>query len=113
VEQYVVRAGLARANSLIVGTTRHPLVPRLFGFSVQSAPGVLVDELARAGRFPHPWISVATVDVLRRHGFDLVFPTPGKGAYHAIVRALCPLPPDIAVLLSNLFVRCRNPHQGK
>ena len=112
-EQYVVRAGLARPDSLIVGTTRHPLVPGLFGFSVQSAPGVAVADLARAGRFPHPWISVTTVVMLRRHGFDLVFPTPGKGAYHATVRAPCPLPPDIAVLLSSLFVRRRNLHSDE
>jgi hypothetical protein len=113
VEQYVVRAGLARPAPLIVGTTPHPLVPGLAGFSVQSAPGLPVEKLARAGRYPHPWISVTTVVILRRHGFDLVFPTPGKGAYHATVRAPCPLPADIAVLLSDLFIRRRNPHPGK
>jgi hypothetical protein len=107
VEQFVVRAGLARPDPLIAGTTPHPLVPGLSGFSVQSAPGVPVEELARAGRFPHPWISVTTVVIPRRHGFDLVFPTPGRGAYHATARASCPLPPDVAVLLSGLFVRRR------
>jgi hypothetical protein len=70
-------------------------------------------ELARAGWFPHPWISVTTVVLPRRHRFDLVFPTPGEGAYHATVRAPCPLSPDIAVLLSGLFVRHHNPHPGK
>jgi hypothetical protein len=113
VEQLVVRAGLARPASLMEGTTPHRLVPGLSGFSVQSALGVPVEELARAGRFPHLWVSVTTVVILRRHGFDLVFPTPGKGAYHATVRAPCPLPPDVAVLLSGLFVRRRNPHPGK
>ena len=113
VEQVIVRAGLARPASRIVGATPHLLVPGLSGFSVQSAPGVPVEELARAGRFPHPWISVTTVVSLRRHGLDLVFPTPGKGAYHATVRAPCPLPADIAVLLSGLFIRRRNPHPGK
>jgi hypothetical protein len=113
VQQYVVRAGLAQPASLIAGTAPHPLVPGLCGFSVQSAPGITVEELARAGRFPHPWISVTTVAVLARHGFDLAFPTPGKGAYHATVRVPCPLPMGTAVLLGGLFVRYRNPHTSK
>jgi hypothetical protein len=113
VEHFIVRAGLARPASLIVGTTPHRLVPGLSGFSVQSASGVSVEELARAGRFPHPWISVTTLAILQHRGFDLVFPTPGKGAYHATVRAPCPLPQDLAALLSRLFARRRNPHQGK
>jgi hypothetical protein len=113
VEQFVVRAGLARPSPLIVGTTPHRLVPGLSGFSVQSAPGVPVEELARAGLFPHPWISVTTVTILERHGCELVFPTPRKGAYHATVGAPCPLPPDIAVLLSGLFIRRRNRYPGK
>jgi hypothetical protein len=112
-EQYVVRAGLARPGPLIVGTTPHRLVPGLSGFSVQSAPGIPVEELARAGSFPHPWISVTTFAVLERHGFELVFPTPGKGAYHATVRASCPLRMDVAVLLSGLFTRLRNPYPGE
>lgn len=112
-EHFIVRAGLARPASLIVGTAPHRLVPGLTGFSVQSAPEVPVEELARAGRFPHRWVSVTTVVALRRHGFDLVFPTPGKAAYHATVRAPCPLPLDLAVLLSGLFKRWRNPHPDK
>jgi hypothetical protein len=113
VEQYVVRAWLARPGSLIVGTTPHRLVSGLTGVSVRSTQGVTVDELARAGQFPHPWISVTTVDVLEQHGFDLVFPAPGKGAYLATVRAPCPLTRGVAVLLSSLFIRRRNPIPGK
>jgi hypothetical protein len=113
VEQFVVRAGLARPAVLVVGTTPHRLVTGLSGFSVQSAAGMPVDELARAGRFPHPWISVITVAISRTHGFDLVFPTPGKGAYHANVRAPWPLPRESASLLSGLFVRRRNPYPNR
>jgi hypothetical protein len=87
VEQYVVRAGLVRPGPPIAGTTPHRLVPGLTGFSVQSAPGIQAEELARAGTFPHPRIGVTTVAVLEGHGFRLVFPTPGEGAYHATVRA--------------------------
>jgi hypothetical protein len=82
----------------------------LFGFSVQSAPGISVDELARAGLFPHLQISVTTLDILQRHGFDLVFPTPGGGMYHATVQILYPLPPDMASRLSGLFHQRRNPY---
>jgi hypothetical protein len=109
-EQYVVRAGLAEADSLIVGSRPHRDVPGLFGFSVQSSPGVSIDELARAGLFPHLQISVTTLAMLRSAGFDLMFPTPGKGAYHATVRVRDPLRPDDAARLSGLFVRRRNPY---
>jgi hypothetical protein len=113
VDQYVVRAGLGRPGPLIVGTTPHRDIPGLTGFSVQSAPGLSVDELMRGAGFPHTWISVTTLDALQRHGFDLVFPTPGKGAYHATVRAPYPLSPDMAMLLSGLFTRRRNPYPSK
>jgi hypothetical protein len=77
--------------------------------AVQSSPGVPVDELARGGLFPHLRISVTALDALRRHGFDLVFPTRGGGVYHATVRVPYPLPPDVAARLSALFVPRRNP----
>ena len=108
--QYVVRAGMARPDNLIAGTAAHRLVPGLTGFSVQSAPGLSVEELARGGEFRNGQISVKTVGALQRHGFEVVFPTPGRGGYHATVRAPDPLPPDIAALLSGLFVQYRNPH---
>jgi hypothetical protein len=101
---------LARPANLIAGTTRHHTIPELTGFSVQSAPGISIDELARGGQFRNRQISVTTVGALRRHGFETVFPTPGRGAYHATVRVLEPLAPDIAVLLSSLFVQHPNPH---
>jgi hypothetical protein len=86
------------------------MIPELTGFSVQSAPGISIGELARGGQFRNWQISVTTVGVLRSHGFETVFPTPGRGAYHATVRVPDPLPPVIAALLSSLFVRVRNPH---
>jgi hypothetical protein len=92
-DQYVVRAGLARPDSLIAGTTVHRLIPGLTGSSVQSAP---VEALARGGQFRNRQISVTTRRALQQYGFDLVFPTTGRGAYHATVRAPDPLPPDRA-----------------
>jgi hypothetical protein len=109
-DQHVVRAGLARPANLIAGTTMHRMFPELTGFSVQSAPGISIEELARGGQFRNRQISVTTVGTLRRHGFETAFPTPGRGAYHATVRVPDPLPPDIAALLSSLFVQCPNPH---
>lgn len=111
--QYVVRAGIAQPRSLIEGTASHRLVAGLCGFSVQSAPGVTVEELARAGRFPHSQISVTTVELLHEHGFAVVFPTPGKGVYHATVRTPWPLSLATAMLLSNLFTQRRNPSPDK
>jgi hypothetical protein len=110
VAQYVVRAGIAQPRTLIEGTAAHRLVRGLYGFSVQSAPGVAVEELALAGRFPHVQISVTTVELLQAHGFTVVFPTPGKGAYHATVRTPWPLALAGATLLSNLFTRRPNPY---
>ncbi len=110
VPQYVVRAGMARPDNLIAGTTAHRMVPGLAGFSVHSAPGLSVEELAPQGQFRIRQISVTTVSALQRHGFEVVFPTPRQGGYHATVRAPDPLPPDIAALLSGLFVQYANPH---
>ena len=107
---WVVRAGIARAADLIVGSRPHRDVPGLSGFSVQSAPDVSVEELARAGGFRNLRISVTTADAQRRHGFDIVLSTPGKGGYHATVRTRYPLPLDAAVRLSGLFNRLPNPY---
>jgi hypothetical protein len=63
--EWVVRAGVAAASSLIAGHSEHRAVPDLYGFSVQYAPSKTVDELALAGRFPHPQISYATDDALQ------------------------------------------------
>ena len=104
---------MAQPASLIEGTAPHRLVSDLHGFSVQLAPNVTVEKLARAGRFPHQQIGVTTFELLEAHDFTVVFPTPGKGAYHATVRTAWPLPLAVAMLLSSLFTRRRNPHPDK
>lgn len=108
--QYVVRAGIAQPRSLIEGVTAHRLIKGLHGFSVQSAPDLSVEELARGGRFPNARISVTTLELLHENGFVLVFPTLGRGAYHATVQTPWPLPLATAMLLSSLFTRRRNPY---
>jgi hypothetical protein len=71
-----------------------------------------VEELVRGGRFPHTWIGVTDLETFLLLGFNLVFPTPGKGAYHTTVRTPYPLSPDAAALLSSMFVRRRNRYRG-
>jgi hypothetical protein len=85
--EWVVRAGAAAASSLIAGYNEHRAVPDLYGFSVQYAPSKTVDELALAGRFPHPQISYATDDALqaalRVLGYTMrLVASPGTGYHH-------------------------------
>jgi hypothetical protein len=110
VPQYVVRAGLVRPRDPIDGTTSHRDMPELTGFSVQSAPGVSVDELARGGLFRNRQISVATRQDLQWYGFKLFFPTPGRGLYHATVQTPYPLTVEVAEQISRLFVQRSNPY---
>jgi hypothetical protein len=80
--QYVARGGVATPSQLRAGTR---LTANGYGFSVQTAPGVPVDELARGGRFPNRRISITTVQELRAAGVTVNFPTPGAGAHHGTV----------------------------
>jgi hypothetical protein len=71
---------------------------------------VPVEELARGGAFRNGWIGVAPITALTRHGFEVVWPTPGKGLYHATFRVHHKLTLDVAFLLGSPFVRRPNPH---
>jgi RHS repeat-associated protein len=105
--QNVVRAGVATPNSLITQSLEHSAVPGLYGFSVQSAPGLSVDDLARAGAFPNRQISVTTTAELAGVGVAVV-PSPGAG-YHATAQVPNPLPPDLASSISGVFRQQDNP----
>ena len=89
-------------------TTEQPRADFLW-FSVQSAPGVSVPELAKAGKFKNKKISVTTVKVLEELGARVV-DTPGKG-YHRTVVVPYPLTEVQAELLSRAFVRMPNPNR--
>jgi RHS repeat-associated protein len=108
--RWVVRGGLAKPQDLIEGTGPHTSIPGLTGFSVQHRPGLSVDELARGGQIPNRQISVTTTQILRQHGFNVVYPTPGRGQYHATVQTPHPLTLEQAVLLNSLFVPQANPY---
>jgi len=105
--QNVVRAGVATPNSLIAGSAEHSAVPGLYGFSVQSAPGLSVDDLARAGAFPNRQISVTTTAELAGVGVAVV-PSPGAG-YHATAQVPNPLSADLASSISGVFRQQDNP----
>ena len=119
---WVVRAGEAKAQDLIAGYVPHLSVPGLFGFSVQAAPGLGVDELALSGHFPHATISyeddvilaaalatigyrlelVASPGIGHHHTFCVLYDTTGTRQHH--------LPPAAAQVLAQTFQRKKNPH---
>lgn len=109
----VVRGGIATPQQLQRGIAEHARAPGLTGFSVQSAPGKTINELAAAGQFHNRQISVTTVEGLedagRCLGFDIrVVPSPGRG-FHNTVTTPNPLPTDLAKALSEVFRRMPNP----
>ena len=106
--QYVVRGGLAAPGSLQEGTA---LTSNGFGFSVQTAPGVPVDELARGGFFRNKMISVTTVARLEMiPGVIVNTGTPGRGDHHGTVIVPNPPPPGFFEFLSTQFARKQNPY---
>jgi len=107
--QYVVRGGAGAASSFEAGTA---LTQNGYGFSVQTAPGVSVNELARGGSFPNSQISVSTVQQLQDiPGVTVNFPTPGRGDYHGTVNVPNPAPPGFFTVISGAFVQQPNPFQ--
>lgn len=119
--EWVVRAGIASATSLIKGYNQHRGVPGLFRFSVQYAPGKSIDELVWAGIFPHSQISYATEDALRvalrNLGYAIrLVSSPGQGYHHTFAvlydasgSILQVLPQDAAIALSRTFRQRPNP----
>ncbi len=122
---WVVRAGLAGATSLVSGYNKHRSVTGLYGFSVQYAPGATVEELALAGQFPHPQVSYAPEDALAAAlaplGYSMrLVKSPGTGYHHTFTvlydatgAMLSVLPQDAAVVLSATFQQMPNPKNQK
>ncbi len=110
---WVVRAGVATAQSLQRGSANHFGVPGLYGFSIQHQPGKTVHELAAAGHFPNLQISVTTTEQLiaaaSRAGYTVrIVRSPGRG-YHHTVEVPRPLPDNLAHALSAAFTQMPNP----
>jgi hypothetical protein len=113
---WVVRGGVATSKQLQAGTAKHrgvPDPPGLYGFSVQYQPGKTIQELAAAGKFRNPQISVTTDAALVAAGVAAgyavsIVKSPGAG-YHHTVQVPLPLPLDLAVALSAVFTQAENP----
>jgi len=104
---YVVRGGIATVEQLTAGTAEHIAVPGLFGFSVQYQPGRTITELAVAGGFPNPYISLAVANELieaGRHYEVRLVKSPGRG-YHYTVVTPYPLPLELAEVFSRIFLQ--------
>jgi hypothetical protein len=108
---YAVRAGIATPVQIQKGVAEHIHSPGITGFSVQSAPGKTIEELAAAGLFPNPQISVTTVCALNSVGVPVV-PTPGRG-YHNTAVTPMPLSNEQAAVISAVFTTRPNPAQVK
>jgi len=106
-DAFVVRGGITSPKQLQSGVDEHRSVPGLTGFSVQSAPGTTIAELAAAGRFPNAQISVTTVRALRSIGV-VVVPSPGRG-YHNTAVTPKPLSDAQAKAISAVFKQLPNP----
>lgn len=105
---WVVRGGVTTPDQLQNGVKEHAAVPGLIGFSVQSAPGKSIEELALAGRYPHNQISYTTVDQLLSAGVLRLVPSPGEG-YHNTAVTPMPLSNEQAALISAVFKQMPNP----
>lgn len=85
---------------------RHAALPRL---GVENKETFIRCRVFRQGGFRDGWISLTTRDDLVRYGFGIVFPAPWKSVRPATVQVQHPLPLDLAVRLSGLFIRRRKP----
>jgi RHS repeat-associated protein len=108
---FVVRGGIATPKQLQAGVAEHRAVPDITGFSVQSAPGMTIEELAAAGRFRNAQISVTTVGALLKVGIPVI-PTPGQGFHNTAVTPM-PLSNEQATAASSVFKQMPNPARVK
>src|SRR5262249_5523604 len=88
-------------------------LPRVIGFSVQSTPQATIQELAAAGGFFDPLLSVTTVGELQKAGQSAglnikVISGPGR-RFHSIVLTPRRLSDQAAQALSSVFRQMPNP----
>jgi len=88
-------------------------LPKIIGFSVQSTPQKTIQELAAAGGFFDPLLSVTTVAELQKAGQSAgvnikVISAPGR-RFHSIVLTPRPLSKPAAQALSSVFRQMPNP----
>ncbi len=106
--QYVIRVGLAAPQNLMTGSTAIPGT-NLSVFSVTTAPGMKVNQLAMVASYPNPQISYTTTNALSNIGVPVV-PTPSaNNPLHATAIVPVPLDPARAAQISGIFTRIPNP----
>jgi RHS repeat-associated protein len=101
--QYVVRAGAGEPASFRAGTE---FTINGYGFSVQTAPGLGHQELARAAPNIEQYgkYSYTTVQQLQAiPGVAVNFPTEGRGTYHGTVNVPYPAPPGLFEAIAGVF----------
>lgn len=108
-QQFVVRGGMATPGNLIQGSGPVRGYGGLTGFSVTTARGMSVDQLAFAGRYPNGQISYSTTAALSAAGAPVVAtPQPGM-PLHGTVSVPVPLDPVTAAKISAAFKQKPNP----
>jgi hypothetical protein len=109
----VVLAGAVTPQLLQRKVSGYRRLPNVIGFSVQSTPQKTIQELAAAGGFFDPLLSVTTVGELQKAGQSAgvnikVISAPGR-RFHSIVITPRPLSNPAAQALSSVFRQMPNP----
>jgi peptide/nickel transport system substrate-binding protein len=109
----VVLDGAVTPQRLQKKVSGYRRMPNIIGFSVESAPQKTLQELAAAGGFYDPLLSVTTVAELQKAGQSAgvhikVISAPGR-RFHSIVLTPRRLPDPAAQALSNVFRQMPNP----
>jgi peptide/nickel transport system substrate-binding protein len=109
----VVLAGAVTPQLLQSKVSGYKKMPKVIGFSVQSTPQKTIQELAAAGGFSDPLLSVTTVGELQKAGQAAgvnikIIPAPGR-RFHRIVLTPRPLSNSAAQALSSVFRQMPNP----
>ena len=109
----VVLAGAVTPQRLQSKVSGYRNLPNVIGFSVQSTLQKTIQELAAAGGFFDPLLSVTTVGELQEAGQSAgvnikVIAAPGRG-FHSIVITPRPLSNTAAQALSSVFRQMPNP----
>ena len=109
--QYVVRGGLADPNNLIAGSQSTNFLGGISGFSVTTAPGLSVPQLAQAGNYPNGSISWTTTGQLATLGLGVVSTPTSSNPFHGTVIVPIPLSLPLATAISAQFQTILNPYR--
>src|SRR5262249_14250179 len=111
---FVVMDGIVTPQMLQQRVSHYKNIPRIRGFSAQSAPQKSIQELAARGRFVSRSLSVTTVAQLQEAAHSVgmqikVISAPGRTVFHSIVVVPNFLSAAAAEALSKAFRQMPNP----